>query len=149
MGNYHKKKGKDKLPLFLGNRERVNTIYASGCRPCLPVPCLPGMACTSSPRSCGSLSIVPPGKIAPSACQTPTEATPGLWMPPSHLRHRRIPPSPSAIGVTLLPVVGCCLGPGSSSPPSVPHLLRHRCYLPPPVPPPGIPSGKTPCPPPY
>ena len=27
-GNYHKKKGRDKLPLFCGNGERVITIYA-------------------------------------------------------------------------------------------------------------------------
>ena len=30
MGNYHQKKGKGKLPIFCGNRERVIPVYGRG-----------------------------------------------------------------------------------------------------------------------
>ena len=117
-------------------------LSSKGCRPYLPAPQLPGIFCTPSPWSCVRLSISPPVQLAPSACQTPTKATPGLWTPPPHHRHRRIPPSPSAIDVPSPPDVGLCLSLISFSPLSVPRLCRHCFYPPPPVPPPGITNGE-------
>ena len=114
----------------------------------LPATQMPVMTCTSSPRSCGCLYVVPPGQISLSVCQTPTESTPGLWMPLSHRWYIIMLPSPSAVGVPPPPVVDRHLGPGLSSPPSVPRLFCCRCYFLPPFTPPWIPSGKPRCPPP-
>ena len=121
----------------------------AGCRPRLPAPRIPNMVYTPSPRSCGSLFVVSPSQISPSVRKTPTESTPGLWMPPYRHRYRIIPPSPSAVDFLPLSAVGRRLGPRSYSPPSAPCLLCHRHYLPPPVPPPGITSSKPLRPPPH
>ena len=100
---------------------------SSRCMPRLPSPQPIVKGCIPYPWSCGHLCAGPPGQIAPSAYRTPTEATPGLCMLPSHHRHRKILPSMSALGVPPPPVVSCHLGTLSFVTTDIyPLLFRHH-----------------------
>ena len=127
----------------------VLPLSSTVCKTCLTAPRLPNMTCTPPPRYCGRLFVVPPGQIYPSACQTPTGSTLGLWTQPSRHLHRRIPTSLSGVSVPRQLSVIFRLIPRFSSVPSAPCFCRHHCCTPQPVPPSGVLSGGPPHPPPH
>ena len=99
---------------------------SSGCRPHLTTPWTPGKSGIPPSRSFGHSSVGSPGQISLSAYRTPTESTLGMWMLTYHRRHRKMTPSPSAVGIPALPIASRYLSSGSSSMPGVPCLLCHR-----------------------